>query len=78
MLGLNTCINRILGNLLLELLVAKLIELCAHNSLGCIADNSELLTDCYGGILMVARNHNGADSCLAALVNSSFNLRTNR
>ena len=78
MLGLNSCINAELTDLFFEILIADFIELSARDSLRGVADDAELHCDCNGGILMVARYHNGRYACVAAFLNSRLNLGTNR
>ena len=78
MLGLNTGINAVFFNLVFKLLIGKVIKLRACYCAGSILCDTELLCNCNGGVLMVARYHNGAYACLPCLNNSVNNLGTNR
>ena len=75
MLGLNAGINAYVLKLALEFLIAHFRKLRAGNCSVTLAQDAEFL--CYGDrrVDMVARYHNGAYACLAALVDSGLHLR---
>ena len=75
MLRLHACINGIAVHLAFKGLIVHLAELCAGDCLAGVFDDSKLFGNCHGGIEMVTRNHNRANSRLAALRHSRLHLR---
>ncbi|MPN63518.1 hypothetical protein SDC9_211282 [bioreactor metagenome] len=54
--------------------VVNFVQLRARDRLGRIGDNAERERDCGCGVAMVARDHDRADACRAALLNCADDL----
>ena len=78
MLGLNTCICSVLLDACIQLFIAHLAEFRAGQHLRGIGYDADLLGDSRSGITVIARYHDGADTCRAALANRFYGLGSNR
>ena len=77
-LGLYTGVNGDVLELLVELLIAHLVELAASDGAGLRSEDAELAGDGHGGVNMVAGDHDGTDTGAAALLYSGLDLGTYR
>ena len=74
MLGLDTCVDRVLIYLLFKLLIGEFVELGAgYSFIGALYD-TEFHGDRHGGVLMVAGYHYRANTGTAAFPDSSEDL----
>ena len=77
-LGLDAGVHAVVLDVCIELLVAHAIEVGTGDGLAAIGDDAQLLGDGHGGVDMVARDHDGADTGVVRLADSVSHLGTDR
>ena len=77
-LGLDAGVHAVVLDVCIELLVTHAIEVGTGDGLAAIGDDAQLLGDGHGGVDMVARDHDGADTGVVRLADSVSHLGTDR
>ena len=77
-LGLDAGVHAVVLDVRVEFLVAHAIEVGTGDGLAAIGDDAQLLGDGHGGVDVVARDHDGADTGVVRLVDSVGHLGTDR
>ena len=77
-LGLDAGVHAVVLDVCIELLVTHAIEVGTGDGLAAIGDDAQLLGDGHGGVDMVARDHDGADTGVVCLADSVSHLGTDR
>ena len=77
MLGLYACVNTVFFNLNVKILIGDLVKVSACDRFIGAFNDAKLHGDRNGGVLVVTRDHNGANACGAALINSGLHLGAN-
>ena len=77
-LGLNAGVHAVVLDVRVEFLVAHAVEVGARDGLAAIGDDTQLLGDGHGGVDVVARNHDGADTGIVGLADGVGDLGADR
>ena len=78
MLGLDAGVHAVVLDMRVELLVAHAIEVGTGDGMATIGDDSQLLGDGHGGVNVVARDHDGANTGVVGLADSVGHLGADR
>ena len=78
MLGLNAGVHAVVLDVRVELLVAHAIEVGTGDGMAAIGDDAQLFGDGHGGVDVVARNHDGADTGVVRLADGVGDLGADR
>ena len=78
MLGLDAGVHAVILDVRVELLVAHAIEVGTGDGLAAIGDDAQLLGDGHGGVDVVARDHDGADTGVVRLADGVADLGADR
>ena len=78
MLGLDAGVHAVVLDVRVELLVAHAVEVGTGNGMAAIGDDSQLLGNGHGGVDMVARDHDGANTGVVGLADGVGDLGADR
>ena len=77
-LGLDAGVHAVVLDVRVELLVAHAVEVGTGNGMAAIGDDSQLLGNGHGGVDMVARDHDGANTGVVGLADGVGDLGADR